>query len=201
MTGNTVTQMAEGIPTTEPEKPLAIGERLISSSRKVYDVEKMLEERTEPILACVYLAKYGQPPRSRCLSLILSPRDSEAQRKYVLKNIYHTEFEYQLDMQQPLFGRPNLRTLVDTIPEHLLFVYEYLADDLLNLAMKDNLSDITRRRILRDALVGLADLHENGIFHTGMMVLSFESLVFVLTSSGFIRHQTKQHICRLRGEA
>jgi ribulose-phosphate 3-epimerase len=48
----------------------------------------------------------------------------------VAKNIFHTEFEYQLDLQRPLAKCPNLRTVVDTVPDHLLFLYPYLADDL-----------------------------------------------------------------------
>jgi serine/threonine protein kinase len=73
-------------------------------------------------------------------------------------------------MQQPLARCPNLRVVNDTIPERLLFVYEYLASDLLHLAVKDALSDAARRRILRDALTGLAYLHRNKIFHTGKEV-------------------------------
>jgi hypothetical protein len=42
-----------------------------------------------------------------------------------------------------------------------------LADDLLELAKKETLSDAGRKRILRDALAGLADLHEQRIFHSG----------------------------------
>lgn len=88
-------------------------------------------------------------------------------------------------MQRPLAGRPNLRVVIDTIPEHLLFVYEYLADDLLNLASKDNLSDIARRRIIRDALVGFADLHRSGIFHTGRMFCPSTHDVFADVSWDF----------------
>ncbi|KFY50734.1 hypothetical protein V496_09209 [Pseudogymnoascus sp. VKM F-4515 (FW-2607)] len=74
---------------------------------------------------------------------------AENQEKYVLKNIFHTEFEYQLDLQTPLRDRPNLRVVIDTVPEHLLF----------------NLSDASKKRILRDTLVGIADLHELKILH------------------------------------
>jgi ribulose-phosphate 3-epimerase len=87
--------------------------------------------------------------------------------KYVAKNIFHAEFEYQLDLQKPLARCPNLRTVVDAVPGHLLFLYPYLADDLLELAKKETLSDAGRNRILRDALAGLADLHEQRIFHSG----------------------------------
>ncbi|KAG5295510.1 hypothetical protein I7I50_08279 [Histoplasma capsulatum G186AR] len=82
-----------------------------------------------------------------------------------MKNIFHTEFEYQLDLQIPLASCPNLRVVMDTIPEHLLFVYDYFTDDLLELAEKGNLSDTERKRILRATLAGLADLHERSILH------------------------------------
>lgn len=56
---------------------------------------------------------------------------------------------------------------MDTIPEQLLFVYNYFTGDLLELAEKANLSGAERKRILRDALAGLADLHEQKILHGG----------------------------------
>lgn len=87
--------------------------------------------------------------------------------RFVVKNIFHAEFEYQLDLQTPLAGSLNLRTVMDTIPEHLLFVYEYLNDNLLELAEKENPPSAERKKILRDTLTGLADLHERGILHGG----------------------------------
>jgi serine/threonine protein kinase len=89
----------------------------------------------------------------------------EDHRKYAIKNIFHTEFEYQLDLQTPLRGCPNLRVVIDTVPEHLLFVYNYCTNHLLKLAENESLSDATRKRILRDTLVGIADLHERNILH------------------------------------
>ncbi|KFZ18235.1 hypothetical protein V501_01319 [Pseudogymnoascus sp. VKM F-4519 (FW-2642)] len=90
---------------------------------------------------------------------------AEDHRKYAIKNIFHTEFEYQLDLQTPLRGCPNLRVVNDTVPEHLLFVYNYCTNHLLKLAENESLSDATRKRILRDTLVGIADLHERNILH------------------------------------
>jgi hypothetical protein len=83
-----------------------------------------------------------------------------------MKTIFKSEFEYQRSLQEPLSVCPNLRVLIDTIPQHLLFVYEYLADDLLRLGLRD-LPAVARKRILRDALTGLAELHDRGIVHTG----------------------------------
>ncbi|OBT53182.1 hypothetical protein VE04_06181 [Pseudogymnoascus sp. 24MN13] len=90
---------------------------------------------------------------------------AEDQKKYAIKNIFSTEFEYQLDLQAPLRGCPNLRVVIDTVPEHLLFVYHYCTTHLLKLAEKDSLSDASRKRILRDTLAGIANLHERNILH------------------------------------
>ncbi|OAX79739.1 hypothetical protein ACJ72_05941 [Emergomyces africanus] len=65
---------------------------------------------------------------------------------YVMKNIFDTEFEYQLDLQTTLASCLNLRVMRDTIPERLLFVYNYFTDDLLNLVEKGNVSDTERKR-------------------------------------------------------
>ncbi|EGE82493.1 serine/threonine protein kinase [Blastomyces dermatitidis ATCC 18188] len=136
-----------GIPMKELEEPLQLGTKLVSQSGTQYQVDQILQCRTEPTLACVYLAI------------------SRNGKKYVMKSIFHTEFEYQLDLQTPLASCPNLRVVMDTIPEHLLFVYNYFTDDLLELAKKENLSDTERKRILRATLAGLADLHDQSILH------------------------------------
>ncbi|KAK4150811.1 CMGC protein kinase [Chaetomidium leptoderma] len=135
-------------PTKEPSEPLALGTRLVGLSGRQYQITKMLQQRTDPVLSCVYLAT------------------TQEHEKYVAKNVFHTEFEYQLDLQRPLADCPNLRTVVDTVPHHLLFLYRYLADDLLKLAKNESLSDATRKWILREALAGLADLHDQNIFHS-----------------------------------
>lgn len=75
------------------------------------------------------------------------------------------EFEYQQDLQKPLASCPSLRTVIDTIPEFELFVYHFLAVDLLQISQRP-LSTETRS-ILRSALIGLAELHDRGIVHTG----------------------------------
>lgn len=88
-------------------------------------------------------------------------------KKHVIKDIYSTEFEYQWGLQAPLAGCPNLRVAKDTVPEHLLFIYDFLTEDLFGLARRDSLSCTARKRILRDSLTGLAALHERGILHGG----------------------------------
>jgi hypothetical protein len=77
-----------------------------------------------------------------------------------------SEFQYQEELQQNLASCPNLRIMKDTIPEHLLFVYQYITDILLQFAQRE-LHTSVRKSILHDALVRLADLHKKGIIHTG----------------------------------
>lgn len=118
--------------------------------------------------------------------------NAEDQKKYAIKNIFSTEFEYQLDLQAPLRGCPNLRVVIDTVPEHLLFVYNYCTTHLLKLAEKDNLSDASRKRILRDTLAGIADLHERNILHGGELNSAVGTIrpLSALTVRPFSRYQT-----------
>lgn len=86
--------------------------------------------------------------------------------KYVIKNIIKDSFEYQQNLQKPLSGYPNLRALVDTIPDGQRFVYPFLRGDLLRFASKP-LSNDLRKDILRSALIGLVELHDRNIIHSG----------------------------------
>ena len=76
------------------------------------------------------------------------------------------DFDYQKDLQGRLTSCPNLRTLIDTIPDFEMLVYHFLAGDLLQITQK-SLSDEARKGILKSALTGLAELHDRGIIHTG----------------------------------
>ncbi|EGD97506.1 CMGC/CDK protein kinase [Trichophyton tonsurans CBS 112818] len=49
--------------------------------------------------------------------------------------------------------------------ERSMFVYRYLTTDFLNLPVKTELPLDTTKRVLRDALKGLAALHDNNIMH------------------------------------
>ncbi len=85
---------------------------------------------------------------------------------FIIKNMTPGEFEYQQDLQKSLASCPNLRTVVDTVPDFELFVYHFLAGNLLQISQRP-LSKETRRSILRSALTGLTELHDRGIVHTG----------------------------------
>lgn len=47
-----------------------------------------------------------------------------------------------------------------------MFVFQYFADHLLSLAQKDLPLAVTKQ-ILKDALRGIAELHDQDIVHTG----------------------------------
>lgn len=74
-------------------------------------------------------------------------------------------------MYRSLRSCPHLRVSCDTISEQSTFVYKYLSDDLLSLTQKD-LPLTLVKRILKDALRGLAALHDRDIVHTGIPKLS-----------------------------
>ncbi|KAK2791193.1 hypothetical protein FQN53_006031 [Emmonsiellopsis sp. PD_33] len=128
------------------KEPLTPGTMLKSDSGKIYKIDKAVATRIKPLL-CVYHA-------------------SAKGRKYIVKNMIHGEFEYQLNLQKSLASCPNVRAVVDTIQELEMFIYPFLSEDLLHLSQR-SLSNQTRRCILRRALHGLADMHDRDILHNG----------------------------------
>jgi len=78
-------------------------------------------------------------------------------------------FKAACDMQRDLITHdrsPYLRLMRDTMPEESILIYDYATDHLLSLAQK-NIPLAVRKRILRDALRGLAVLHDKNIVHAG----------------------------------
>ncbi|KAI0017091.1 protein kinase-like domain-containing protein [Xylariomycetidae sp. FL0641] len=129
--------------------PTAFGSQLIEPgvilkgySGRQYTVENILQDRQD---RQVYLAKADE-------------------KMFVLKSLLKTEYNYALPLQLGLGKSPYLRALRDTVPDQKMFVNEYMTDHLLNLAFKD-LSLPAQKRILRDALRGLAALHSQNIAH------------------------------------
>ncbi|RFU29242.1 hypothetical protein B7463_g7109, partial [Scytalidium lignicola] len=112
--------------------------------------------------------KYGPKLMPRIIKYMEDTytQDNPAEgENFILKNTIPGEFQYQQDLQNSLTSSPNIRTVIDTVPDFELFVYRFLAGDLLRISRKP-LSQETRRSILRSALTGLAELHERGIIHT-----------------------------------
>ncbi|QSS55572.1 hypothetical protein I7I53_03488 [Histoplasma capsulatum var. duboisii H88] len=90
--------------------------------------------------------------------------ESSGKESYVIKNMIPGEFEYQLNLQQQLSACPNMRSVVDTVPDLDLFIYQFLAGDLLRLSQTP-LPQETKIYILQCVLHGLADMHERGVLH------------------------------------
>lgn len=97
--------------------------------------------------------------------LTLSDQISE-DMKFIIKNVPPPQFTYIQDIYRKISSSRYLRVARDAVPERSMFVYDYASGQLLNFAQKD-LSLLNKKRILRDVLRGLADLHEQGIVHTG----------------------------------
>ena len=91
---------------------------------------------------------------------------SAGDRKCIVKNLIPGEFDYQFSLQNLLKTAPNVRTFDDTVRRLELFIYPFLAGDLLRLSQKP-LSAETRKDILRRALLGLVDIHKRDVVHTG----------------------------------
>lgn len=152
--------------------PFSVGDILYGSSGRRYTVDEILSDRRKP-LRCVYRAWYVGAPDMvtqtqtfRGLKANKSYVESAQGERYIVKNILQGDFEYQQELQKPLSVVPNVRTVIDTICDGELFVYRYLAGDLLHFAQRP-LSDALRKEILRSALVGLAELHDRHIIHSG----------------------------------
>ncbi|KAH6854076.1 kinase-like domain-containing protein [Chaetomium sp. MPI-CAGE-AT-0009] len=130
-----------------PARPDTVspGSTLQGNSGRVYKIEQILSQRREPLL-CVY-------------------RASAEGKTFILKDIVRGDFEYQTSLQQHLSSSPYLRVFVDTIPDRAMFVYDFLASDLLKFA-RHRLPTEARKSILRDVLMGLGELHDRRIIHT-----------------------------------
>jgi len=99
---------------------------------------------------------------------VLTTRSSENET-FVIKNLIPGEYEYQQNLQKQLSSCPNLRTVIDGLPGPELFIYRFLQTDFLQFTQK-NLTDATRKSMLRSALVGLAAMHDRNIIHTGKVL-------------------------------
>ncbi|KAI9668500.1 MAG: hypothetical protein M1829_005378 [Trizodia sp. TS-e1964] len=126
-------------------EPLKPGATLCGQSGRTYTIKEVLAERRKPLL-CVY-------------------RASADGQSFVIKNLLPGEYAYQEDLQKPLVSCPNLRTMVDGLPGPEMLIYPFLETDFLQFS-QNNLTEATRRSMLKSALIGLAALHERNIYHT-----------------------------------
>ncbi|KLU87145.1 CMGC protein kinase [Magnaporthiopsis poae ATCC 64411] len=131
----------------ETLQPLASGTKLLASSGKSYVIEEVLQQREfDNRLLCVYRATHDSTP-------------------YVIKFIRQERFEAAVSPQKLLEHSPHVRTPVDAIPDRHFLVYPYLRRNLLGLRF-GLVTPVVKKKLIRDALAGLADIHDKGILHT-----------------------------------
>ncbi|OBT74544.1 hypothetical protein VF21_07538 [Pseudogymnoascus sp. 05NY08] len=87
------------------------------------------------------------------------------QDRFILKDIPEDILSnFNEKIRPQLRESPYIRLPCDTIPDQRVFVYKYLTDDFLSL-VKKQISMRARKRILRDSLRGIAELHGQEIVH------------------------------------
>lgn len=89
-----------------------------------------------------------------------------------MKDIADSGYQYYREMYQDLAGSRYIRLLHDAIPQQSRFVYRYYPEHLLG-AVQKGLALPHTKRILRDVLRGIAELHAKNIVHTGEPRLRF----------------------------
>ncbi|KAE8150251.1 kinase-like protein [Aspergillus avenaceus] len=127
-----------------PSPPL-LSTRHTGLSGRTYTVEHVLQEEVSP-------------PRQVC-------RASADGHNFILKYIHPVNFEDLQEVNNRLRNASHVRLAVDTIPDKSMFVFEHFTDHLLTLAQKD-LPLVAIKGILKNALTGLAELHDRDIVHT-----------------------------------
>jgi serine/threonine protein kinase len=101
-------------------------------------------------------------------------QNRDGNQKFVLKEIPRNNYEFCLEIYRKLGSCPYVRGLEDTAANHSIFVFKYLKENLLGL-IQNNLPIATTKRILKDALRGLAALHDKDIVHNGIQVFRFQT--------------------------
>ncbi|OJD25306.1 CMGC protein kinase [Blastomyces percursus] len=122
---------------------LSPGSVLSGQSGRDFTVERVLQKKEGSPLG-VYLAT--------C-----------ANEKFILKDV--ADFEYLGDIYSKVDPCPYLRLPQDTVPSRSMYAYRFFTDEFLSLAANTDLPLATTKRILKDALRGLAALHEQNIVH------------------------------------
>ncbi|RAK83920.1 calcium/calmodulin dependent protein kinase [Aspergillus costaricaensis CBS 115574] len=125
----------------------------IGQSGRNYKVERILQEE-------------ASPPRQVLLA-------TAGDERFILKYIHEVNFEDLQDVNSRLRNdASHVRLAQDIIPEKSMYVFEYLTGHLLHLAQKD-LSLETRKRLLKEALLGIAEMHEKDVVHTDIKADNF----------------------------
>ncbi|KAM5453960.1 hypothetical protein MaudCBS49596_002585 [Microsporum audouinii] len=129
-----------------PAYPASSGrEEYIGKAGRNYRIERTIQVETFP-------------PRRVCLA-------AAGDKKYILKYIHAVNFEDLRELNNKLLGTNHVRLPQDILPEKSMFVFEYFTGHLPHL-VQDNMPLETTKKILKDALCGLAELHDRDIVHT-----------------------------------
>ncbi|KAI0547290.1 kinase-like domain-containing protein [Xylaria curta] len=119
------------------QQPLPKGLQLKSSRDKCYVIDEVLSERPAAgRIWCVYRATHEE-------------------KQFVLKDTIPGDFDYIISLQKH----------VEHSPHRHMFIFPYLEQGLLHIDTAA-LSSVAEKAIIRDALTGLADLHDEHIIHT-----------------------------------
>lgn len=98
---------------------------------------------------------------------LLKRRLSSGDAKYVLKEVPKENYQIRRNIYSILNNRTQyVRPLEDTVEENAILVHKYFNNNLLTLVQRGLPPRVTRK-VLKDVLRGLADLHELDIVHNG----------------------------------
>ncbi|RAK83910.1 kinase-like protein [Aspergillus costaricaensis CBS 115574] len=135
--------------TKSRQRPLPPGTTITSDSNQTYHIEELLTRGGKSGLH-VYRA---------------STTTNNNKQQYIIKNNIPGDFQHQLNIQNQLSSCSNIRTFVNSVRETEVFIYPFLSGDLLRFSQRRMISHETRKRILRDALSGLVEMHERDMVH------------------------------------
>ncbi|KAI9929823.1 hypothetical protein MW887_011628 [Aspergillus wentii] len=115
-------------------------------SGRIYKIKQVIQQEETPPRR-IYLATSGD-------------------QKFILKYIIPFNFGDLQDINNRLRGDvEHVRLAQDSIPDKSMFVFDYFTGHLFRLVQKDLPLDMTKR-ILKDALCGIVELHDRDIVHT-----------------------------------
>ncbi|KAL9624565.1 MAG: hypothetical protein Q9160_001229 [Pyrenula sp. 1 TL-2023] len=137
-------------------------ELIVGQSGRAYAIDRVLQDKGAPF-GRVCLAKYAPTPRptAKCANGEIKER----QFKICVERGPKENYQLRLNIYNILGRRTqHVRLLEDTVEERATFVHKYFNDNLLALVQRGLPHPVTKK-ILKDVLRGLADLHEVDIVH------------------------------------
>lgn len=137
----------------------------VGRSGRKYEIQRILREEKSPRRHVCLATSVDRDYSS--LGLPAYCFLSAANRAFILKFIHAVNFEDLQDINNKLrSGTSYLRLSEDIIPGESTFVFRWCTGHLLRLSKKDLPIEVIKK-ILRNALRGLAELHDHDIVHTG----------------------------------